>query len=68
MCKHCEEGEVIGEFETDLGKIELFIETEYSEIAINSYETNKYGFDDVSVNGDIKINYCPICGRKLELK
>ncbi|WP_286674413.1 hypothetical protein [Clostridium sp. VAP52] len=42
MCKHCEQGEVIGNF-----------------------ETSKYGFDELTINGDIKINYCPICGRKL---
>ncbi|MBZ9693288.1 MULTISPECIES: hypothetical protein [unclassified Clostridium] len=65
MCKHCEQGEVIGNFETNVGKIELFIEKGYDEISINSYETSKYGFDELTINGDIKINYCPICGRKL---
>jgi len=65
MCKHCENGDVIGNFETNVGKIELFIETKYREISINSFETDAYGFEDLTINGDIKINFCPICGRKL---
>ena len=69
MCKYCKGKKVIGNFETNVGKIELFIEPGYgySEIAINSYETDDYGFEDLTINGNIKINFCPMCGRKLNL-
>ena len=61
MCKYCEEKtEVIGNYNTDIGKIEVFLED--SELTINSYEISNH---PEIISSDIKINYCPMCGRKL---
>ena len=67
MCKYCEEKtEVIGNYNTDIGKIEVFLED--SELTINSYEISNHTeiiSSDISICDSIKINYCPMCGRKL---
>lgn len=66
MCRHCENSrDVITNFETDIGKIELFIEENSNILTINSFETEEYGYDDLVVCDGVKINYCPMCGRKL---
>ena len=66
MCRHCENNrDVIGNYETCIGKIELFIEDDSKTLTINSFEAEEYGYDDLIVCDGLEINYCPMCGRKL---
>lgn len=65
MCKYCENANNELEVYSDLG-LRASIETRrgnpYIEIW-GSLDVGYFGYADI--NGEIEINYCPVCGRKL---
>ena len=64
MCKYCEDNKNL-EIYSDLG-LRAAIETRrgspYIEIW-GSLDGGYFGYADI--DGEIEINYCPVCGRKL---
>lgn len=64
MCKYCEDSENLNVY-SDLG-LRAAIETRrgnpYIEIW-GSLDGGYFGYADI--DGEIEINYCPVCGRKL---
>lgn len=57
MCKYCEEGKGVCKNKKTLG-----IELDGGKAMLVAYGLDKQGWD-ISVS--CKINYCPMCGRKL---
>lgn len=63
MCKHCEnEKEVIKTCKFNECDLEVFIDGDDS-LCINAYNHSSCFTEDICEN--FKINYCPICGRRL---
>ena len=67
MCKYCENGENSENFDvySDLG-LGANIETRRGNPYIafwGSLDAGYFGY--VDIDGEIEINYCPVCGRKL---
>lgn len=61
MCKYCDKGEAICEQNRDI----LGVSLDAAKGFITVYGIDKKGWD-ISVN--CKINYCPMCGKKLNTK
>ena len=58
MCKYCEKSKSL-EIKDAYGDLDLRIEEIY-------VEDKHLGIDTISHRNYIDINYCPMCGRKLE--
>lgn len=67
MCGCCSENESLfyrkSDVKNDLDRLELYIESDGSMMISHQ---NAYTFEQENIN--LKINYCPMCGRKLVKK
>lgn len=61
MCEFCEKAKNLSTTNSELEFVYHTVTIENDTLIVNSFDD----WDDINKKEEIKINFCPICGRKL---